>query len=467
MYNSWRKRKTRLNALLNVQTDEDAQALALDRILHGQSVIGKTSRTSEIDELKFGDKDVEVVGTLEYGQFGVVDVVTCKIDGNTYVRKSTEKRFALKAQDQCSPQTERDVLLRALKTRTPWAPHLLCAFQSPTHLSLMMDYAEGGTLWDVLESSPHDGRILEADLLWWAPQAVSAINWCHSQDFVHRDIKPHNFVLTVDSRLKLIDFGSAAPLLSAADDGSQLVPKRYCLVPCGTCDYISPEILKSHEEALVALEMSDEPDLSPSYSDYEPGGYGRETDWWSFGAMLYEMIYGVAPFFASDIRQTYMKIMDHAHSLHFKHTPSVSAKLQDLLRRLLTTSELRLGRETGKDVMGHSYFDDIDWQNLDKKQRPDDLHLPQFVYAAPVESQLEAPEAPSADDHSSRPFSFSALFQSSPAAPEPMSTPQAVQSTPQVASSQRAGRSILREAAIASFIGFSWGPSMDASPTKA
>lgn len=119
-------------------------------------------------------------------------------------------------------------------------------------------------------------------------------------------------MLTSDSRLQLIDFGSAAPLLTAADDGSQQVSKRYCLVPCGTCDYISPEILKSHEEALVALDMSDDPDLNPSYSDYDPGGYGRETDWWSFGAMLYEMAYGVAPFFASDVRGTYSKIMDHA-----------------------------------------------------------------------------------------------------------------------------------------------------------
>ena len=49
-----------------------------------------------------------------------------------------------------------------------------------------MEYIEGGTLWDVLESSPHDGKILEPDLKWWAPQIVSAINWCHSQGFVHR-----------------------------------------------------------------------------------------------------------------------------------------------------------------------------------------------------------------------------------------------------------------------------------------
>ena len=93
-------------------------------------------------------------------------------------------------------------------------------------------------------------------------------------------------MLTSEAHIQLIDFGSAAPLLPPDDDGSQLVPKRYCLVPCGTCDYISPEILQCHEEALVALEMSDDPESIASISEHEPGGYGRETDWWSFGAML-------------------------------------------------------------------------------------------------------------------------------------------------------------------------------------
>ena len=112
----------------------------------------------------------------------------------------------------------------------------------------------------------------------------------------------------------IIDFGSAAPLLPLQPDGSQQVPKRHCMVPCGTCDYISPEILQAHEAALVALEMSDEP-VNDSKDDVI-GGYGRETDWWSLGAMLYELIYGVAPFFAKDIRQTYLKIMDHGVSIY-------------------------------------------------------------------------------------------------------------------------------------------------------
>lgn len=122
-------------------------------------------------------------------------------------------------------------------------------------------------------------------------------------------MKPHNFVITPSSHILLVDFGSAAPLLPRSPSGVQTVPREYCLVPCGTCDYISPEILQSHEEALVALELEED---SPHSSQQETVScYGRETDWWSFGAMVYEMTYGVAPFFAQDIGRTYVKIMDH------------------------------------------------------------------------------------------------------------------------------------------------------------
>ena len=39
--------------------------------------------------------------------------------------------------------------------------------------------------------------------------------------------------------------------------------------------------------------------------------HGREADWWSLGAMIYEMAFGVAPIFAKDIRHTYIRIIEH------------------------------------------------------------------------------------------------------------------------------------------------------------
>jgi serine/threonine protein kinase len=60
------------------------------------------------------------------------------------------------------------------------------------------------------------------------------------------------------------------------------------------------------EAALVALDQEEE-----IYVPEGEGGYGRETDWWSLGATVYELVYGIAPFFANDISGTYELIMNH------------------------------------------------------------------------------------------------------------------------------------------------------------
>ncbi|KAF8625293.1 hypothetical protein AX15_005458 [Amanita polypyramis BW_CC] len=317
-----------------------------------------------------------------------------------------------------------------------------------------MDYAQGGTLWDVLDSRPHDGKIPEKDLRWWTPQVVSAIHWCHSQGFVHRDIKPHNFVLTSNAHILLIDFGSAAPLLPPDSDGVRRLPKKYCLVPCGTCDYISPEILQAHEEALIALEMDDEDDVVDATpkprAEGATEGYGLETDWWSLGAMLYELAYGVAPFFANDIRQTYLKIINHEKSLTFDRKTQLSHEYQHFLSQLLTHAHLRLGRKHIMEITDHPVFGGVDWSSLRLVEAPPSLHLPQFTYTK-LPSAPQA-EPPALDESHSQGFAFSALFQSSPV------------------SSASSGISLLQRSVSqaqaspdhSSFIGFSWGPPVDA-----
>ncbi|KAG9309632.1 kinase-like domain-containing protein [Chiua virens] len=447
---SWPERKDLLSSLLQAHGDED-EGIALDRVLHGQNTIGKTSKTIKIDLLRFNDKDLIVLGTLDRGQFGLIHLVKCTLDGRVYVRKSIERAFALRSREQCSPQIERDILLLARGGNTVWTPHLLCSFQTPTHLNFIMDYAEGGTLWDVLESSPHGGRVLEVDLEWWAPQAVCAIHWCHSQGFAHRDIKPHNFVLTSTFHLRLIDFGSAAPLSPPERDGSQTIPQRHSLVPCGTCDYISPEILQAHEDALLALELSDE-SIASLISEQPPSICGPETDWWSLGVMLYELAYGITPFFSDDIRTTYLRIMDHETSLQFDKSITVSETCRDLLQRFLTSRERRVGRCSVMEITEHPFFKLTHWASVGADDAPLGLHVPQFTYTTPA-TDVSYTSTEGQDEDVSHPFHFSTLFQSS------------VNTSPgwsMLRSTPRASPGSASPKTEAAFIGFSWGPPRDA-----
>ena len=84
------------------------------------------------------------------------------------------------------------------------------------------------------------------------------------------------------------------------------------------------------------MELSDEEKEEHAGED----GYGAETDWWSAGAMIYEMVFGVAPFFARDIRSTYLKIVDFRKSLAFPTTTSVSTELCDLLTQYVWNSSM-------------------------------------------------------------------------------------------------------------------------------
>ncbi|KAG8743761.1 hypothetical protein FRC10_011481 [Ceratobasidium sp. 414] len=327
-----------------------------------------------------------------------------------------------------------------------------------------MSYVPGGTLEDVLESCVGgEVRMAREDVKWWFSQAVCAIGWLHEQGWAHRfgyfastvivadiylfilyrDIKPSNLAITSSKHLQLLDFGCAAPLSlsSASLSPRRVLPYDDCLVPCGTCDYLSPEVLIWHENALARArannaDESDEEDtwaqdwsedirsrvvdkLKRSVNGHGGDGavngegeeiqegYGPETDWWSLGAMVFELAYGVAPFFAQDVPTTYKRILGHKNSLRFPAGVG-SPELESVLRNLLTSAEQRLGRRSVEDIKSHSYFKGVEWDRLHILPASASLVTPQFTYAPPVLDESNDVSNGGGQDG----FAFSALFQS-------------------------------------------------------
>jgi serine/threonine protein kinase len=176
-----------------------------------------------------------------------------------------------------------------LPTERP-VPPLLCAFASPAALHLVTSFHQSGSLWDVLSLHPA-GRLPEPEARHWAAGMVDAIGWLHDQGWAHRDVKPHNFLIDAGARgpprILLTDFGTAAEEVRKS---SGRLAREDCLWPVGTPDYIAPDVLEAHEDALVRAEEDAEQceaGLDPVASmTPSPDGYGLEVDWWSLGVVL-------------------------------------------------------------------------------------------------------------------------------------------------------------------------------------
>jgi serine/threonine-protein kinase len=94
---------------------------------------------------------------------------------------------------------------RALKSlRHPSLPHVSDYFSVDEYDYLVMDYVEGRSLADILDSKKRPTEPLAYE---WLTQIVDVLSYCHQNQVIHRDIKPANLIRTPDSRIVLVDFG--------------------------------------------------------------------------------------------------------------------------------------------------------------------------------------------------------------------------------------------------------------------
>ena len=134
---------------------------------------------------------------------------------------------------------------------------------------LVMELLEGRNLKDTIAGRP----LYIAELLNFGVQIAEALDAAHSRGIVHRDIKPANIFITDRGTTKILDFGLAKRLQTAAKAGDNNTARDVSVAGgiFGTIAYMSPEQARGEE-------------------------VDARTDLFSFGAVLYEMATGVAPF---------------------------------------------------------------------------------------------------------------------------------------------------------------------------
>ncbi len=141
----------------------------------------------------------------------------------------------------------------------------------------VMEYLDGNSLRRYLELK--GGRVTPNELWPILAQVIEGLNFAHTMNVVHRDVKPDNIFILKDGTVKITDFGIAR----VADFEETHLTKTGIMM--GTLAYVSPEQLQDAKNV------------------------DHRADIFSLGAVAYEALSGQVPFIAEGIAQTIVKIV--------------------------------------------------------------------------------------------------------------------------------------------------------------
>nr|ABI14421.1 cAMP-dependent protein kinase [Karlodinium veneficum]ACU45272.1 cAMP-dependent protein kinase [Karlodinium veneficum] len=282
-------------------------------------------------------EDFEMLKVLGKGSYGKVVLVKRKGAGDqeVYAMKMLRKDHIVKRNQVEHTQAERNVLQ---VVKHPFIVELHAAFQTPKKLHFVLEFCAGGELFFHLSRA---GRFSEGRCKFYACEILLALQYLHSLNIIYRDLKPENLLLDHEGHAKITDFG-----LSKEGIEDNVSAKTLC----GTPEYLAPEILRKE-------------------------GHGKAVDWYSFGALIYEMLTGLPPFYTKDREKLFERIK--MAQLTFPSYVSSPAKgiLTDLLHKD-PNKRLGGGRNGGEDIKAQPFFsgvnfDDVYSRNIVPPFKPD------------------------------------------------------------------------------------------------
>ncbi|PON41876.1 Phototropin [Trema orientale] len=299
---------------------------------------------------KIGLHHFKPVKPLGCGDTGSVHLVELQGTGELYAMKAMEKSTMLNRNKVHRACIEREII--SLLDH-PFLPTLYTSFQTSTHVCLITDFCPGGELFALLDKQPMK-IFKEESARFFAAEVVIGLEYLHCLGIIYRDLKPENILLQKDGHIVLADFDlsfmtSCKPqVIKHAQPTNRRrsrsqPPPIFVAEPVsqsnsfvGTEEYIAPEIITG-------------------------AGHSSAIDWWAFGILLYEMLYGRTPFRGKNRQKTFANILHK--DLTFPSSVQVSLAARQLINALLQRDPAdRLGSKTGaNEIKEHPFFRGINW----------------------------------------------------------------------------------------------------------
>ncbi|QRW23120.1 kinase-like protein [Rhizoctonia solani] len=183
----------------------------------------------------------------------------------------------------------------------------------PGHYYMVSEYVDGGQMLDYIISH---GRLRERAARKFARQIGSALEYCHKNNVVHRDLKIENILISHTGNIKIIDFGLS----------NLFNPEDHLSTFCGSLYFAAPELLNAKVYT------------------------GPEVDVWSFGVVLYVLVCGKVPFDDQSMPALHAKIKRGL----FDSPMWLSQECKHILSRMLVTNPA--ARAPLSEVLSHPWM---------------------------------------------------------------------------------------------------------------
>lgn len=196
---------------------------------------------------------------------------------------------------------------------------------------IVMEYIDGTTLKDIIDSK---GKLSEDDAIDYSIQILRALKDAHDHNVVHRDIKPHNIMITKQGTVKVTDFGIARASTSTTVTTTSDV--------LGSVHYISPEQAR--------------------------GGYtDNKTDIYSFGIVLYEMLTGKKPYDGDNPISVAMKQIQDDIIPPSEYIPNMNKNLEQIILKCTRKKQSERYQSVDDILSDFLYLDDEGSFNYNKQ----------------------------------------------------------------------------------------------------
>uniref|UniRef100_A0A8C1JXL4 Myosin light chain kinase family, member 4b n=1 Tax=Cyprinus carpio TaxID=7962 RepID=A0A8C1JXL4_CYPCA len=270
-----------------------------------------TTKTHQITSYYTINKE-EVLGG---GRFGMVHKCVEKSSGLVLAAKiikarSQKEKEVVKCEIEVMNQLDHANLIQ-----------LYAAFESRHEIILVMEYVDGGELFDRIIDENY--KLTELDTVLFIRQISEGLQYMHKMYILHLDLKPENIlcVSRQTNKVKIIDFGLAM----------RYKPREKLRVNFGTPEFLAPEVI-----------------------NYEFVSF--PTDMWSLGVITYMLLSGLSPFLGEDDNETLNNILACQWSFEEAEFADISEEAKDFISRLLVKS--KSWRMSASQSLKHPWLSD-------------------------------------------------------------------------------------------------------------